>query len=122
MSGERIVVDTSALVDYAKGVPEVAPHIEGAEVHISVITAIEFLAWPGMDEARLADARSFLSEYSSNDIGDFIRDHAAWIRRHHKLKTPDAIIAATAKHLKAPLITRDKGFQRVGHLIEVRLV
>lgn len=122
MSGERVVVDTSALVDYAKGVPQMALHIEGTEAHISVITEIEFLAWPGMDESRLADARVFLSAYSSNGIGDFIRDHAAWIKRHLKLKLPDAIIAATAKHLNAPLITRDKGFQKVAYLIDVRLV
>jgi len=73
MSGERIVVDTSALVDYAKGVPEVRSSIEGSEVHISIITEIEFLAWPGMNEARLADARSFLREYGSNDTLNLIR-------------------------------------------------
>ena len=32
------------------------------------------------------------------------------------------MIAATAKHLNAPLITRDKGFQKIAHLIEVRMV
>jgi len=70
----------------------------------------------------LSDARSFLNEYSSNGIGDFIRDHSAWLKRTFKLKLPDAVIAATAKHLNAPLITRDKGFQKIAHLIEVRLV
>lgn len=122
MNGERIVADTSALVDYAKGVREVAPHLEGSEVHISIVPEIEFLAWPGLGEDRLADARAFLREYSSNGIGDFIRDYAAWLRRNYKLKTPDAIIAATAKHLHAPLLTRDKGFDRVAHLLEVRRV
>ena len=122
MSGERIVADTSALVDYAKGVEAVVTSLEGFDVHISIITEIEFLAWPGLEEARVSEARSFLSEYSSNGIGDFIRDYAAWIKRIFKLKLPDAVIAATAKHLNAPLVTRDKGFQRVAHLIEVRLV
>jgi predicted nucleic acid-binding protein len=122
MNGERIVVDTSALVDYAKGVASVAPHIEGYEVHISIITEIEFLAWPGLDETRVAEARAFLHEYSSNDIGDFVRDYSAWIKRTYKLKLPDAVIAATAKHLNAPLITRDQGFRKVTHLIQVRFV
>jgi hypothetical protein len=47
---------------------------------------------------------------------------AAFIKRSFGLKLPDAVIAATALHLKAPLITRDKGFQKVVELIEVRMV
>jgi predicted nucleic acid-binding protein len=122
MNGERIVLDTSALVDYAKGAPDIRAFIEGADIHISVITEIEFMAWPGTKEERIPEARSFLSEFSSSGIGDAIRDYAAWIRRTYKLKLPDAVIAATAKHLKAPLVTRDKGFKKIAHLIEVQLV
>jgi len=122
MNGERIVVDTSALVDYAKGVPEVAARIEGFEAQISIITEIEFLAWPGMSEERMPDAHAFLREFYSTGISDSIRDLAALLKRNHKLKLPDAIIAATARHLKAPLLTRDKGFNRIAEQVEVRLV
>jgi len=122
MSGERIVLDTSALIDYVKGVDAVASAFLGCEVFLSVVTEIEFLAWPGMPEERQADAQAFLKEYTSTGISVAIRDHAAWIRRNLKLKLPDAVIAATALHLKAPLLTRDKGFQKVAKLIEVRMV
>ena len=62
MSGERVVVDTSALIDYAKGVEAVASAFVGQEVHLSIITEIEFLAWPGMNEERQTDAHAFLKE------------------------------------------------------------
>jgi len=32
------------------------------------------------------------------------------------------VIAATAKNLEIPLLTRDKGFSKIAHLIEVRLI
>jgi len=116
------VVDTSALVDYAKGVEAIAAALMGRELHISIITEIEFLSWPGMAEERIGDARAYLNEYSSNGIGDFIRDYSSFIKRTHNLKLPDAVIAATAKHLNAPLVTQDKGFKKIAHLIEVRMV
>lgn len=75
-----------------------------------------------MSEERQPEAHAFMKEYTTVGINDAIRDQAAWIRRNLKLKLPDAVIAATALHLKAPLITRDKGFQKVAGLIEVRMV
>lgn len=113
MNGERVVIDTNILVDYAKGVEAMKHVIEGVEAHISIITEIEFLSWSGLTDDRIADARLFLNEFSSSGISDAIRDRAAWIKRHHKMKLPDAVIAATALHLNAPLITRDKGFNKL---------
>lgn len=63
-----------------------------------------------------------MAQYATEHIGDAIRDYAAWLIRTTKLKTPDAVIAATAKHLNAPLLTRDKDFRKVAQLIEVRMV
>lgn len=65
---------------------------------------------------------ALLEQYATENIGRAIRDKAAWIKRTFKLKLPDAVIAATAMHLNAPLITRDKGFNRVAHQIDVRVV
>lgn len=122
MSGERILVDTSVLVDFVKGVDAVAAALTGKEAQISIITEIEFLSWPGLSEERIPEARAFLNEYASNGIGDFIRDYSAWLKRTYKLKLPDAVIAATAKNLNVPLLTRDKGFNKIAHLIDVRLI
>ncbi len=122
MSGERVVVDTSVLIDLAGGDQTAALALDGLEVYVSIITCIEFLAWPKLTESGLPVAVSFLDQYTTENIGTAVRDGSAWVKRHHKLKTPDAIIAATAMHLNAPLITRDKGFQKIGHLVDVRMV
>ncbi|HNA34107.1 MAG TPA: PIN domain-containing protein [Flavobacteriales bacterium] len=115
-------MDTSAMVDFVKGVDAVAAALTGKEAQISIITEIEFLSWPGLSEERIPEARAFLNEYASNGIGDFIRDYSAWLKRTYKLKLPDAVIAATAKNLNVPLLTRDKGFNKIAHLIDVRLI
>jgi len=45
-----------------------------------------------------------------------IRKIAIEIRQKVKVKTPDAIIAATSKYLQIPLVTSDKGFKNVPDL------
>ena len=62
MNGERVVIDTNILVDYAKGVEAMKHVVEGVEAHISIITEIEFLSWSGLTDDRIADARLFLNE------------------------------------------------------------
>jgi predicted nucleic acid-binding protein len=42
-----------------------------------------------------------------------IRRLAIEIRQQVKIKTPDAIIAATSKYLNIPLITSDKDFKKI---------
>jgi predicted nucleic acid-binding protein len=121
-SGKRVVVDTSVLIDLAGGDRTAALALNGLDVYISIIACIEFLAWPKLTEAGLPSAMALLDQYTTENIGRSVRDDAAWIKRVYKLKVPDAVIAATAKHLNAPLITRDKGFKKIAHLVEVRLV
>jgi predicted nucleic acid-binding protein len=42
-----------------------------------------------------------------------IREITIDIRRRHKLKVPDAIIAATSVHLDFPVITMDTDFKKL---------
>jgi predicted nucleic acid-binding protein len=120
--GMRVVVDTSLLIDLAAGDTSAAVALDQQEIYVSIITCIEFLSWPKLTEVGLPMAEALLNQYNTEDIGKGIRDQAAFIKRKFGLKLPDAVIAATALHLKAPLITRDKGFQKVAGLIEVRMV
>lgn len=41
-----------------------------------------------------------------------IKDIAIALKQQFAIKTPDAIIAATAKFLQLPLVTSDKGFRK----------
>lgn len=105
-----MVADTSVLIDLAAGDKSAAIALNGLQIHVSIITCIEFLAWPKLTEPGLASATALLDQYNTEDIGRAIRDYSAWLKRTYKLKLPDAVIAATAKNLNIPLLTRDKGF------------
>ena len=106
----RVVVDTSLLIDIAARDKSAAVALDQLVINVSIITCIEFLSWPKLTEAGLSLAEALLNQYNTEDIGKAVRDKAAFIKRTFGLKLPDAVIAATALHLKAPLITREKGF------------
>jgi predicted nucleic acid-binding protein len=118
----RVVVDTSLLIDLAAGDPSAAVALDRLEIYVAIITCIEFLSWPKLTEAGLPIAEVLLDQCNTEGIGRAVRDQAAFIKRRFGSKLPDAVIAATALHLKAPLMTRDQGFQKVADLIEVRMV
>jgi len=75
---------------------------------ISVITQIELLAWK-TDTDTESLIKDFISESNVVDISPEIVDFCVMLRRKHKIKTPDAIIAATALANKYTLITLNKG-------------
>lgn len=83
------------------------------EHFISEITEIELLGFHRLstdDETVLND---YLSQVRIISLNASIKDIAIDIRRSYKLKTIDAIIAATAIYFDLPLITADKGFKKV---------
>ena len=84
---------------------------------ISTITAMEVLSWPGHTDETAELTAAFLSIFDEIAIDSAIKSTAIAIRRTYRLKLPDAIIAATAKHLEVPLITRNmKDFIHVNGL------
>ena len=50
------------------------------------------------------------------DIDVFIKQKAIEIRQQHKIKLPDAIVAATAIQKGLSLVTADKEFQKITDL------
>lgn len=51
--------------------------------------------------------------YSMNDA---IKDKCIFLRNNYKIKTPDAIIAATALVFDLPLLTSDADFKKINEL------
>ena len=84
--------------------------------NISVITKIETLSWRSpimQDEFYL---KSFVHNSNIIALSDIIVDKCIEIRRNCKIKTPDAIIAATAIVHDFTLLTSDRGFRRIPNL------
>ncbi len=81
--------------------------------NISVITEIEALSWINPDKAKERIVREFVQDANILTISPAIVNQCVTIRRSRKIKTPDAIIAATAIVHKFTLVTSDKGFENI---------
>ena len=87
-----------------------AKHLDAA---VSSISRVEVL---GFTRLTAADARVFAVMFlvlPQLPITDTILTHAVAIRQQLRMKTPDAIVAATALVHGLELVTADAGFGRV---------
>lgn len=81
---------------------------------ISVITEIELLYWKTDSEKDLIVLRDFIHDAQVLELEKAIKLKTAEIRKAHKIKLPDAIIAATALAHDFTLLTRNvKDFKHI---------
>jgi predicted nucleic acid-binding protein len=98
--------DSNILIDYMLGRPAAAETIRGCDDRsISVVTSIELLA--GATEADWKPVSALLDLFEELPLDREVRDEAARVRRVRRLKLPDAIILATARIHRLPLVTRN---------------
>lgn len=117
MSGNRHVLDTNAIVALLQGNIQLTALLKNADwLGISVISKIEFLVFPGLtqDDREIFD--QFLQRVEVLDlvsIDAVLIEKIIEIRQEHRLKLPDAVIAAIAIQNSANLVTADREFVRV---------
>ena len=85
---------------------------------MSFISELELLSYPNLSVQEEKMIRDFLSKSNIIGMNEEIKEQAIELRKSFGIKLPDAIIGATAIHLNAQLITRDKTFLKV-HKIKV---
>lgn len=74
---------------------------------ISVITEVELLCWKTDQVKDLELLYSFIDDVWIFELEKSIKLQTAKIRRQHKIKLPDAVIAATALVYDLTLLTRN---------------
>ena len=120
MSGKRYLLDTNAVVSLLAGNTGLGNRLrEASWVGISIITQLEFLAFPGLtadDHQLFLDFLEQVTVIGLSPTDPELVNEALSVRRLHKLKLPDAIIAASALNQKAILITADTEFSRITRL------
>jgi len=88
-----------------------------ANSYISVITRIELFGWAKHTDESLHKTKVLLNTLSEQPLTEEIIQLCIKIRQTVSIKMPDAIIAATALHLKLPLMTRNiDDFQKISSL------
>jgi predicted nucleic acid-binding protein len=105
------LIDSNVVIDYLSGnLPAnamlwMSDIINNTPV-ISVIVKIEVLGYQNSVESE-ALLNEFIEASILIPISDDIVDQTIQIRKTYKIKTPDAIVAATAKSLAFTLISRN---------------
>jgi predicted nucleic acid-binding protein len=111
ISKDKIVFDTSWVINFLKDNVD-GQMFEGAGRYVSVITRIELYGFPGITPKEQADISRFLKDVTVIPLIDDVEQRTVEVRRRFRLKTPDAIIAATALALGASLVTGDGSLTR----------
>lgn len=81
--------------------------LEDSGPAISVITEIELLCWKTPTDKDLEVLQDFIYDALAFELEKDIKLKTAEIRKAHKIKLPDAIIAATALAYDLSLLTRN---------------
>ena len=114
----KYLIDNNVISNYfsglfsAKSMDFVATIIDDIP-NISVITEIEALSWVNPDKSKEKVVQEFVKEANVLTISPAIVSECVNIRRGKKMKTPDAIVAATAIVHDFTLNTSDSGFQNI---------
>ena len=118
VNGRRFILDTNAIVSILKGNKSLVDYVEQADwVGISIISKIEFLAFPDLSDS---DVKLFEEFQRRIDIIDLTHGEKQFIsniidirKSYKKIKLPDAIIISTAIVNNCALVTADKDLQRI---------
>lgn len=115
MSGINFLVDTNILIFVSQRNPLVEPFLD-YNIGISFITEMELLGVFSISKAQKAAMQKIIDQCFVFDHTSEIKQLAIGIKQRHKIKLPDAIIAATAIVFNIPLITADADFKSIEEL------
>ncbi|WP_204137312.1 type II toxin-antitoxin system VapC family toxin [Halomicronema sp. CCY15110] len=113
MSGTKLLLDTNFVIGLLKANETVQQVLRDRPISIqdcsySFITRIELLGFPAITAAEIESIAKLLSAMNYVPMSPAIEDATIQIRRQYGLKTPDAIIAATASVHHLELLTLDQ--------------
>lgn len=97
--GKKYLIDANVIIDYyGKRLPlKGATFIESIVTpFISVITEMELLGWYRISNEEKEKLQSFVNDVTIIQIERGVVQKTIELRQSHKIKLPDAIIAATA--------------------------
>ncbi|TAE52432.1 MAG: type II toxin-antitoxin system VapC family toxin [Bacteroidetes bacterium] len=120
--GPSYLLDTNTVIYYLHGrLPEKSAAILdeyiNVEINLSIISKIELLCWNTDSISDYRVLETFIDESVIWELGANVVNETIEIRKKHRLKLPDAIIAATARVHEFILITRNTSdFARIPNL------
>ena len=118
---EQYLMDNNIISNYFMGAfPKTAmsfiSDVMDKTPNISVITEIEALSWLAPDKMYETIIKEFINDATILPLTKNVVAECVRIRRGRKIKTPDAIIAATAIVYDFTLLTSDSDFKQIPNL------
>lgn len=98
-----LLVDTDVFVDHLRGAHRFKPRND--QVFYSVVTRCELFSGRGTEEDAI---RRLLAPFNELPVDRSIAERAGRLRRASRVRTPDALIAATALENQLVLVTRNE--------------
>ena len=122
MTAERVLVDTNILIHHISGDKRIEKLLQDRTIHISFITEVELLSFPGYSDEEREAIKAWLREFMISGVEEQIKSIAIDLRARYRLKLADTFVAATAAYWNIPLITEDKHFRKLKQEIALTLV
>ncbi len=116
MNGSSLLIDTNIALYLLDGDKTLAKLLNRQDIYISFIFELELLGYQGIKQEEQDKIYGFLKECIIIDINQTIKDLTIELRQDHKIKLPDAIIAATSEYMNIPLISADIGFEKLDRI------
>ncbi len=120
--GFEYLIDTNILIYFIENkIPEnefkKVNKIVKSSFNISCMTKIELLSWKKLEEYHFIELKKFLSNSTVFLLNEDLIEKTILLRKNHGIKTPDAIIGATALNNDLILVTRNvKDFKKINGL------
>lgn len=113
MNGKEILADTNILIYLLQGDDTLENILQGRQLYVSFITELELIGFQAAAKEHEREIDLLLKDCLIVPLSINIKEHYRKLRKSHKLKLADSIVAATALSLNIPLITADKQFKSV---------
>ncbi len=113
MNGIKLLLDTNFIIGLIKRTEPVIKILAASSIALdecaySFITRIELLSYPAITQPEIESIESILATMHYVSTSKEIENTTIRLRRQYRLKTPDAIVAATAIALNLELLTLDQ--------------
>lgn len=117
MSGtDRLLLDTNVLIALDNNHPKLVSRLEGTTSYLSFVSEIELLSFKFIAVTHRQKLKQMIGFFTIIDLHHQIKETAIELRLKNNIKLPDAIIAATSIVYRLPLLTADKGFEKITDL------
>ena len=107
--GQRYLMDTNVVIEYLgnKLPQKSAVFLDNTPPFISVITRIEVLGWLNASFEQITALKSYITTTTIYPLDEIVIVKTIELRQKYRLKTPDAIIAASALVHNLTLLSRN---------------